>query len=174
MRLERRLFQVDDVRFGERTTLDGRILVIKREELVSELMGIPGITAVDIELVHPGESARIIHLLDTVLPMVKVEGPGTAYPGQLSDPTLVGEGVTNVLSNVAVMECCLVPSKTTGLLHVREAICDMVGPAAEMHPFSHTHNVVLRLQVQEGKADPEYDVIVRQAGMKIAARLAEV
>ena len=31
---------------------------------------------IDLEITHPGENARIIHVLDTIAPMVKVEGEG--------------------------------------------------------------------------------------------------
>ncbi|MEW6522727.1 MAG: glycine/sarcosine/betaine reductase component B subunit [Bacillota bacterium] len=172
MKLTRRIFQVDGVVFGERTALCGGRLVINKQELVELVLTVPGVARVDVELVSPGESARIIHVLDTIQPQLKLAG-GDAYPGILTGPGLVGNGITNVLSNVAVMECAALPWNTTGLMYAREAIVDMTGPIAGFTPFSGTFNVVLRMNLVEGKSDPEYDTIVRMAGMKVAARLAE-
>ena len=35
----------------------------------------------EIHLAHPGESCRIVHVLDAVAPIVKIHGRSTVYPG---------------------------------------------------------------------------------------------
>ncbi len=172
MQLERRVYQVTGVEFGDQTRLSGTTLVLDADELTALIGTVPGVASARVELVRPGESARIIHVLDTVQPQLKLAG-GDAYPGVLTGPGLVGEGVTNVLGNVAVMECAALPWNTTGLMYAREALVELTGPMAALTPFAETFNVVLRLELAEGKSDPEYDTIVRLAGMKVAARLAE-
>ena len=103
------------------------------------------VKSVDFELVTPGSDTRIIHLLDTILPMIKrTDESGRVYSGFFSDPYMVGTGSTNVMSGLAVMESCALPwdedSASSGLLYPRDAILDMQGPIAGMTPFSETNN----------------------------------
>ena len=78
---------------------------------------------IDLEITHPGENARIIHVLDTIAPMVKVEGEGIQYSGFFSTPYTVGRGVTNMLCGFAVMESAALPwdesNASSGLLYPR-------------------------------------------------------
>ena len=114
-----------------------------------------------------------MHVLDTLQPGVKVEGEGDFMPGQLSDPIIVGSGKTHLMENVAVMECAELPwAGKSALLYARDAIVDMIGPAAGYSPFSQTFNLVLRMTMQEGASDVEYDEAVRHAGVRCARALA--
>src|SRR5690606_5979161 len=104
------------------------------------------VARVDLEVVKPGERARIVHVLDTIQPMCKVSGAGQEYSGFFSQPLTVGEGVTNLFRGLTVMESAPLPwdeSASSGLLYPRDAIVDMTGPIAGFTPFSETINLVL-------------------------------
>jgi glycine reductase len=176
MKLERGYFKVRDCVFGNATSLVDGVLTIDREGLAKRLLSEDEnkhIKSLTLEIVKPGEDARIVHVLDTLQPGVKVEGEGDFMPGQLSDPVIVGSGKTHLIENVAVMECAELPwAGKSALLYARDAIVDMVGPAAGYSPFSQTFNLVLRMTMQEGASDVEYDEAVRHAGVRCARALA--
>ena len=102
MRLDLELIPVNDVRFGARTAIVNDALVIDRGDLVSQLEQEPLFERVEIELAHPGESCRILRILDVVEPRYRMNGPN--FPGALEAIVLVGNGQTRALKNVAVVE----------------------------------------------------------------------
>lgn len=178
MRLTRQYFDVKDVVWSSENAYRDGILFINKQEilgLVKPLM--QSVFNVDLEVVRPGESARIIHLLDTIQPMYKVEGAGRQYSGFFGQPLTVGEGVTNLLRGFAVMESAPLPwdeSASSGLLYPRDAILDMVGPIAGFTPFSETINLVVTYELVEGKSAAEYDRDIRLIGLKVAEELAKL
>ena len=102
MRLELGCFQIKDVRFAARTAIDNGVLSIDRAELTALLQQEPLFERVDIELAHPGESCRILRVLDVLEPRYRLNGPN--FPGALDGNGLVGDGATRALKNVAVVE----------------------------------------------------------------------
>ncbi len=174
MRLEMGTFEVKEVIFGAKTELVDQRLSLKKDEITSLIMADSTFRGADVEIVHPGENARIIHLLDTIEPRIKVEGSGGAFPGFLSPMDTVGEGRTHRLGGVALMESTEVPWRQKGgLLIVREGIVDMIGPGAVYSPFSQTINIVLMFDLQPECSDDEYDQAIRLAGLKVANLLAQ-
>ncbi len=163
MRLDLELIQVNDVRFGARTAIVNDALIIDRADLVSQLEREPLFERVEIELAHPGESCRIIRVLDVVEPRYRMKGPN--FPGALDANGLVGDGRTRVLKNVAVVE--------TDQLAIRSRnMIDMSGPAAEYSPIANTHNVVLLPYPKAGADKDDYRLAVKKAGLKTATYLA--
>ncbi|MEI6387722.1 MAG: glycine/sarcosine/betaine reductase component B subunit [Spirochaetota bacterium] len=175
MKLERGYFRARDCVFGKVTSYVDGILSLASDSLAKELLDQDEnkhIKTLEIEIVKPGEDARIVHVLDTLQPGVKVEGEGEFMPGQLCDPVIVGSGRTHLLENVAVMECAELPwAGKSALLYARDAIVDMTGPAAGYSPFAETFNLVLRMTMTEGASDVEYDEAVRHAGVRFARRI---
>lgn len=176
--LTRQYFEVTQVVFGTSSSYDQGTLVISKEELKQELSPLMKVVKnVEFEIVKPGENCRIIHLLDTIQPMVKVEGEGSQYSGFFGEPVMAGTGVTNLLKGFTVMESAALPweeaSASSGLLYPRDAILDMTGPIAEMTPFSKTINLVILYELKEGKSSTEYDNEIRMIGLKTAEFLAQ-
>lgn len=172
MRLDLGTYEVNDIRFGSRTALRNGVLEINAGELRQLLCQDPALEDVSVELARPGEQVRIVHIMDTVEPRVRVTNPGSDFPGFLSPPLTVGEGRTNRLSGVAVMESAVLPLSLGGL-NIKEAIVDMAGPAAPLTPFSRTLNVVLVFRVRDGLSYAEYDEAIRKAGLRASVYLAE-
>ncbi len=162
--------------FGRGTSLADGVLTVDRDELAKAALAEDKnghIASLVPEIVVPGEDARIVHVLDTLPVGVKVSGEGDFLPGHLSAPTIVGGGTTHLFENLAVMECAELPwAGKSALLYARDAIVDMVGPAAGYSPFSKTFNLVLRMTLKPGASDVEYDEVVRNAGIRASRYLA--
>src|SRR5438093_900693 len=124
MRLELASYRVKDIRFGPHTALRGGVLEIDAAGMRELLLEDPVLEDVSLELARPGESVRIVHVLDTVEPRVRATTPGSDFPGILSPPFTVGEGRTHRLAGVAVMQAAVLPLSLGGL-NVKEAIVDM-------------------------------------------------
>ena len=92
MKLERGYFEIKDLAFGDKLSLENGVLLINKDGLEEYLLAQDennNIEKLELEIVKPGESTRIVHILDTVQAGVKVEGEGEFMPGQMSDPYVV-------------------------------------------------------------------------------------
>jgi glycine reductase len=163
MRLDLGHIYIEDIRFGSRTKTDDHILTIHRAELIALLESEPLFERIDIEIAHPGESCRIVRVLDVLEPRYRLNGP--TFPGALDGVGLVGEGQTRALKNVAVVEINQMATRS-------RSIIDMSGPAAAYSPIANTHNVVLLPRRKPGVDKDEYRLAVKKAGLKTATYLA--
>lgn len=118
---------------------------------------------VDVELAHPGESCRIIRVLDVLEPRYKPNGLN--FPGALDPLGLVGAGETSALKNVLVVETSESEARARNII-------DMSGPATAYSPFGAMHNVVLLPRPARGADRAEVRLAVKKAGLRTAAYLA--
>ncbi|WDU83806.1 glycine/sarcosine/betaine reductase component B subunit [Caloramator sp. Dgby_cultured_2] len=166
MRLELGKIYIKDVQFGPETKVENGILFINKEELLKEVGGDERLKSIDVDIVHPGEEARIIPVKDVIEPRVKVEGPGGIFPGFISKVDTVGSGKTHVLKGAAVV--------TTGkIVGFQEGIIDMSGEGAKYTPFSKTHNVVMICEPVDNLPQHEHEEAVRMVGLKAATYLGK-
>lgn len=163
MRLDLGCIHIKEVRFGAATGIEDQILSINRDELISLLEQEPLFERVEIELAHPGESCRIIRVLDVLEPRYRMNGPN--FPGALDGNGLVGDGQTRALKNVAVVETDQLATRSRNII-------DMSGPAADYSPIANTHNVVLLPYPKPGADKDDYRLAVKKAGLKAAVYLA--
>jgi len=163
MRLDLGLIHIKDVRFDQRTAIKDNILSIDRAEWTSLLEQEPLFERVEIELAHPGESCRIVRVLDVLEPRYRLDGPN--FPGALDPNGLVGDGRTRALKDVAVVETNQMTSRSRNLI-------DMRGPAADYSPIANTHNVVLVPHPKKNADKGEYRLAVKRAGLRTAVYLA--
>ena len=167
MRLELGKIFIEDVQFGQVTEVKDAVLYINKEEMLKEIGGDEHIKSIDLDIVRPGESVRIIPVKDVIEPRVKVEGKGGIFPGVISKVETVGEGRTHALKNVGVV--------TTGkIVGFQEGIIDMTGPGAEYTPFSKLNNVVVIAEPVDGLKQYDHEKAVRMIGFKAAMYLGEV
>lgn len=163
MRLEMGLVHISNVCFGSRTAIDDHILFIDRQELISLLAQEPLFDSVDIDLAHPGESCRIIGVLDVLEPRYRLNGLN--FPGTLDGVGLVGAGKTRALKNLCVVEASAAQARGRNII-------DMSGPATDYSPFGATHNVVIIPHPTKGADVDEYRLAVKKAGLRAAVYLA--
>jgi glycine reductase len=163
-------FRPQDVEFGPSTSLNDGILSVDRRALTSHVLEDPNLAGVNVEIARPGDSTRIIHILDSAEPRIKVVG-GRDFPGLLGPPDLAGSGRVHRLDGVAVIGAASIPgaADSQGL---KEAIVDMSGPGARYHPFGRTVNVVLELDPRAGLAATEAVAACRRAVLRTAVFLA--
>ncbi len=166
MRLEIGNIFIKDVQFAEKTSVKSGVLYVNEAELIKIAGDDERIKSVEVFLVRPGESVRILPVKDVVEPRVKVQGPGGIFPGFLSGVEQVGSGRTHVLKGAAVV--------TTGkIVGFQEGIIDMTGPGADYTPFSKNCNVVVKVEPIDSLNQHEHEVVVRLAGFRAANYLGQ-
>jgi len=175
MKLDLGSFPVADVQEGPATRYSDGLLVIDTGRLVEQILKDPAITQARIELVHPGDSVRIVGYRDVIEPRVKVEGPGVCYPGICERPgETVGQGRTHRLDGVGVVNLTdATPAhgnedspRTRGF----DTLFDMAGPSAAIIPYGRNHNVCVL-----ASTDPNLSDAARAwAGEKAALLVADV
>lgn len=137
MRLELATYNIGGVKFGSKTAIEDRTLMVSKDELTALLEVDEKIGGVKIELARPRESVRIINVLDVLEPRAKIKGPGTMFPGMFGRLGVAGEGRTVALKGIGVVN--------TGCHDlIWESMIDMAGPGARLSPFySSLNNVVI-------------------------------
>jgi len=163
---------IDDIRLGETTAVEGATLVVSAEEVATLVLEDARIAGVDIEIAQPGDNTRIIGCLDAVEPRTKIGG-GRVFPGFLGGMETVGTGDTLRLGGVSVLASSRYPQPFSGLLQAREAVVDMSGPTADLSPFGRVHNIVLAYTPNPDVENEDYDDALRRSNLKVAEFLAE-
>jgi len=137
MRLELCTFPVADIVFGRRTSYDNGVLQVNKDQLLGMILSDKRITKADIDIVRPGEEARITWVRDVVEPRVKASGSGRVFPGIIGLPEPVGAGRTHRLSGIGVVASVGYTSTLkTGSGRAHPALFDMFGPAAPISVFA--------------------------------------
>ena len=166
MRLELGIIKIEDVQFGEETTVRDGTLYVNKKELIALVRQDDRLSEVDVELARPGEEVRIVPVKDVIEPRVKVSGSGELFPGIIGKMGTVGSGRTNVLRGAGLV--------TVGrIIGYQEGLVDMSGPGAEYSPFSQTNNVALILHPVDGLAPHAHEEAVRLAGLRAAVYLGK-
>lgn len=171
-RLDIGVFPVHHLAFADRTSYAGDTLYIDQSEFLAALAEPTAFSQVDIQLAHPGESCRIVHVLDAVAPMLKLQGRSTVYPGFFGAAQPAGHGRNHLLQGAALLVCATFLEPTSGALSPHEAIVDMSGPAAPYCAFSDTANIVLVCHPAAGVTNAEFDAALHRAKLKAATYLA--
>ncbi|MDK1118041.1 MAG: glycine/sarcosine/betaine reductase component B subunit [Anaerolineae bacterium] len=176
MKLTLNVFNIQDVQFGDRTEIVDRVLYINRLELQELLQEDQRLRKVEIELAHPGESCRILQVVDVVEPRAKIEGHSGDFPGALGKMESAGGGKTCVLRGTAVVlndqsEAEDLSQQTEDALGF---IIDMSGPAADIHLYGQLHNIVILPYPAEDPTRDGYRVAMKKASLKAAVYLAQV
>jgi glycine reductase len=102
MRLTWQIHRVAEVGWGTATSLQAGRLTVSREQLLPELLADPRLASLDLQLVRPYESCRLVPVFDVVEPRAKLDPEGADFPGALTPVRPVGMGTTRVLRGLAV------------------------------------------------------------------------
>ena len=172
-RLEIGTFPVRRLVSASRTAYENGTLFIDDAEIQTRIAEPAAVADIAVHLAHPGESCRIVHVLDAVSPMVKVTGRSTVYPGFFDSASPAGSGRTHVLTDTAVLVSGTFPEPTSGALSAAEGTVDMSGPATVCCPFSDTANVVLVCRPAPGASNADFDAALHRVKLKAAVYLAE-
>ncbi|MEO7555159.1 MAG: glycine/sarcosine/betaine reductase component B subunit [Acidimicrobiales bacterium] len=165
MPLSRLIHRVSSVGTADSTRLTGGCLTVSMAEARGVLAD-PALAEVRLSWASPGDSARIVKVLDAVEPRTKGPGGGGIFPGWLGPARVQGNGTTHVLRGVAVITAGHLP-------RAQEAIIDLRGPAAAMSPFGSTHNLVIEFDAAPGASWESVDVALRRGALRLATWLAD-
>lgn len=165
MKLELAHHHIKDIQFGKQTSISKGMLSVCKEELAAMLTADPLLEGVEIEIVRPGESARIINIFDVIEPRIKESGSGGVFPGLLGRVETVGQGRTHVLKGVGVV--------STGFLDIPwEGLFDMGGSGASLSPYSSLCNLVIVPRRMVNADSVGYVDSIVAAGLRTAEYLA--
>ncbi len=163
--LRRLVHEVREVALGDRTLYESGRLTVS-EEAARSLLRDPALAEVRLACASPGESVRIIGVLDAVQPCSKGPGGGGVFPGFLGPALPAGRGETHVLRGAAVLAAGHLP-------RAQEAVIDMSGPAAPLSPLAATHNLVVEFERAPDAAWEEVEAALRRGLLRLAVHLAD-
>lgn len=165
MVLTRLVHHVHRVALGERTAFADGVLTVAPDE-ASHVLADAALAEVRLSWASPGDSARIVKVLDAVEPRTKGRGGGGIFPGFVGPARTQGSGETHVLRGAAVVTAGFLP-------RAQEALVDLSGPAAPLSPLAATHNLVVEFVPAAGSGWDLVDVALRRGSLRLAAWLAE-
>jgi glycine reductase len=173
MKLDLASYPVRQARFGSETHYHDGELTVCGDAVRALVLQDARIGAVQLELVHPGDSARVIRVLDGIEPLTKVEGASCTFPGFNGPPRTCGAGRTHRLEGFTVMQVSEFPYPASGVQAFEEAVLEMSGPGAEYCSASDRVNLLLVFTPGTVSNNIEYDDAVRRASLRVANALAE-
>lgn len=169
MKLELFNYQVNDVKFGDKTEFKDGILSINKKEAIDFIKKDEHILSCEIEIAKPGESIRIVPIKEAVEPRCKTDSR-PAFPGVTGEVVQVGDGRTNCLKGVSVM------GVGAHWGSFGDGIVDMSGPGAELTYFSQLINICIVCdtdEVFEAREQQKKNHAIRWASHKFAEYLAK-
>ena len=173
MRLEVATYRVSALEWRPQTVLDGERLSVNRSEIEDLVRNPEAFASSAVDIARPGESVRLLNVIDAVGPLLKVAGDSCAYPGVAGPAVTAGSGITHRLDGVSVVTCGVPPKPPTGAQSTKPAFIDMFGDAAPYCDASDTRNLVISTSPVPGLSNEDYDAAVREAAQRVALRLAE-
>ena len=146
MKLKIGNIQVKDVVLGAQDGFADGVLTINKQAAIDYLMGMDDhITSLDIVIAHPGDDTRIVPVIETIEPRMRVDGR-TLFPGVTDDVVPAGDGELKALKG-----CCVtVVGGTWGSFG--DGVIDMGGEGAKHTYWSKLINICL-----VGETDEEFE-----------------
>lgn len=163
--LHRVVHPVTDVAPGRETAYAGGVLTVG-VPAAEDCFRSPALAGVRVSVARPGESVRIVKVLDAVEPRTKGRGGAGIFPGLLGRALPRGEGEVHVLRGAAVVTAGHLP-------RAQEALVDMSGAAAPLSPLAALHCVVVEFQPAEDAPWEAVATALRVGALRLAAHLAD-
>ncbi|MCT4563353.1 MAG: glycine/sarcosine/betaine reductase component B subunit [Maledivibacter sp.] len=146
MKLTMENLEVKDIQFADNTYFKDGILYVCKKELLNHVKDEPLLKEIEFNIVRPGDSARVIEILDAIEPRCKVGDDYNNWPGHLNESfKTAGQGTTRALKGMSVLTCNFVPSRI-----MRHGISlDMSGEYAAYSPYSKLVNLVTEIKLTD-------------------------
>lgn len=142
-------FHVKDIVFGEKTSFHGGVLTVNKEEALACVDPDGALKNLELYIVHPGDSTRILPVKAAVEPRYRPDGRAI-FPGFTGPVARCGEGVLYAMKDMTVLLCGKYAISSDGLI-------DMSGPAAKQSIFSKmVHLVLYAEKVDEADIDEAF------------------
>jgi glycine reductase len=169
-------YSIERIEWGQRARLEGKSLSLSLMDLQNEVKELSYGIRIDFELARPGESKRIVHVLDTVLPIAKLNGAGSAFPGFDGAAELVGTGQTTRINNLLVTIAGRFPhpESLTPIEKPRDGILDMAGVGADYSYGSDCFHLIASLTPEPSVSNATFDHAIRAVALRCARYLAQI
>ncbi len=128
-------FYVKDIVFGEKTAFKNGVLTVNKEEAMASVDPDGVLKNIELYIVRPGDSTRILPCKSAIEPRFRPDGRCT-FPGFTGPVSSCGDGVIYAMKGMSVICCGKYAISSDGLI-------DMSGPAAEHSIFSQMVNLVV-------------------------------
>ena len=181
MKLEIANFPVESIVLGDETRYSDGELKVNPDTVRSLMFDKEFSDDISVHVAHPGDSTRLIHIVDVVEPRYKQWGPGCVFPGIIGPPTQAGAGRTARLDGMAAISTSGPAAGESQ--YWREAILDMSGPGARYSHFSQTANLIVEMSPKAPHPDvPQDDITpldtlrgsLHSQRMNVALRKAQI
>ena len=145
---------IKNIVWSEKNDFRDGILNLEKNSLQKEIhKKLKGEYEIELELVYPDESKRIIHVTDVIRPCYKENG--AAYPGWEEKENSCGEGIRHQTSDLCITQSFKYPG-------IQEGIIDMDTSGSDYSIFSkkmHLVMVLTLLDTQISKQEIAQDLI---------------
>lgn len=143
MKLEIGNIHVKDVQFGDADSFENGVLTIDKDAAIAYLKECDEhLTDVDLVIAHPGDDTRIVPVVETIEPRVRMDGR-CLFPGVTDDVVPAGDGELKALKG-----CCVtVVAKEYGSFG--DGVIDMGGEGAKHTYWSKLINICLVADTDE-------------------------
>jgi sarcosine reductase len=168
-------FPVESVALGAPAGWSGGRLVIDPARVRALVLQDSRVRRVSVDVVEPGERARIIHVRDVIEPRTKVAGPGHTYPGICGhSPVTVGDGQTYRYTGFGVLlASAVLPHIRRAVSAATDSLIDMSGPGA-VTAYSALRYLVLTIETAPDLELTSWNDALLGAGHRVACDLAEL
>jgi len=168
-------YAIKKLEWGESTLLRGGTLALCQAELEERIHDLCHGIQVDFQLTRPGEAKRIVHVLDTVMPITKIASSGQTFPGFEGAAELVGSGQTVRIRNLLVTVAGRFPhfEDLSPIEKQREGILDMSGVGAPYSYGSDCFHLVLSLTPDASVSNAGFDQALRLMALRLARFIAQ-
>jgi glycine reductase len=121
--------------FGEKTFFRDGVLTVNKEEAIACLDAGQELKNIQLHIVRPGDSTRILPCKVAVEPRFRPDGRST-FPGLTGPIASCGDGDLYAMKGISVISCGKYAQSSDGML-------DMCGPGAEHSFFAKMVNLVI-------------------------------
>ena len=169
MKLTVETIRVKDMRFGEETCLKDGVLFVNKEDILAFAQHETCFETLKIDITYPGDSTRIINVVDVVQPRCKVSD-NIDWPGVLTDDyEIAGSGVTRAVEGAGIVLC-----QNDTYWSRKWGSFDMSGECAAINPYAKMPELVIEPMAPEDADFREYREALRRIGFKTSVLLARV
>lgn len=167
MNLQIESIDIHQLKKGAKTIVQDHVLMVNVEELKGVLLKDKRLKSVEIDFVYPGDSVRIVNLMDVVQPRCKIDVENADFPGFIGKIQTAGHGRTRSLRGVSV----LVANPETRRKY--SAFLDMAGKAAELSKYGQMKNIVVMPYMADDAEERDFEDAVKVTGLRTAVYLAQ-
>ncbi len=167
MKLVVETIKIRDVQFSEKTCFADGIIYISKQDILEFVKSEQCFDDINIDIARPGESARIVHVVDVVQPRCKING-SIDWPGVLTDEyEIAGKGVARAVDGMGIVLC-----QNNTYWSRKWGAFDMSGPCAEHTPYAQMPELILE-PIAPNADFRDYREAIRRVGYKVSILIAK-